>query len=38
MFHLNDRVANAIGAPLDDFHIDYRRKIGEKMGLDAGRR
>jgi hypothetical protein len=36
MFHLNDRVADATGAPLDDFHIDYRRKVGEKLGLDAG--
>jgi hypothetical protein len=36
MFHLNDRVADAIGAPLDDFHIDYRRKVGERLGLDAG--
>ena len=33
--HWNDRVADATGAPLDDFHIDYRRKVGEKMGLDA---
>jgi hypothetical protein len=38
MFHLNDRVADAMGAPLDDFHIDYRRKIGAKMGLDAAGR
>jgi hypothetical protein len=37
-FHLNDRVADAMGAPLDEFHIDYRRKIGEKMGLAAGDR
>jgi hypothetical protein len=37
MFHLNDRVADAMGAPLDDFLIDYRRKIGEKLGLDAKR-
>ena len=36
MFHWNDRVADATGAPLDDFHIDYRRKIGEKLGLAAG--
>src|SRR5262245_29143739 len=28
MFHLNDRVADAMGAPLDEFAIDYRRKIG----------
>ena len=26
------------GAPLDDFLIDYRRKIGEKLGLDAAKR
>src|SRR5437773_2821809 len=37
MFHLNDRVADAMGAPLDDFLIDYRRKIGEELGLDANR-
>ena len=35
MFHWNDRVADATGAPLDDFFVDYRRKIGEKLGLDA---
>jgi hypothetical protein len=33
IFHLNDRVADATGAPLDEFHIDYRRKLGEQMGL-----
>jgi hypothetical protein len=33
MFHLNDRVADATGAPLDELLIDYRRKIGEKLGL-----
>ena len=38
MFHLNDRVADAMGAPLDDFLIDYRRKIAGKLGLDAGER
>ena len=38
MFHLNDRVADAVGAPLDELMIDYRRKLGEKMGLDAGGR
>jgi hypothetical protein len=38
MFHLNDRVADALGAPLDELLIDYRRKIGEKLGLDAGER
>ena len=38
MFHLNDRVAEATGAPLDELMIDYRRKLGEKMGLDAGAR
>jgi hypothetical protein len=36
MFHWNDRVADATGAPLDDFHLDYRRKVAEKLGLDAG--
>jgi hypothetical protein len=38
MFHLNDRVADAMGAPLDELMVDYRRKLGEKMGLDAGGR
>src|SRR5262245_12963093 len=38
MFHWNDRVADATGAPLDEFLLDYRRRIGEKMGLDAGGR
>ena len=38
MFHLNDRVADALGAPLDELLIDYRRKIGEKLGLDASGR
>jgi hypothetical protein len=38
MFHWNDRVADATGAPLDDFHVDYRRKLGAKMGLDPGER
>src|SRR5947208_2181272 len=36
MFHLNDRVADALGAPLDELLLDYRRKIGEKLGLHAG--
>ncbi|TMA22458.1 MAG: hypothetical protein E6J87_26440 [Deltaproteobacteria bacterium] len=36
MFHLNDRVADAMGAPLDELMLDYRRKLGEKMGMDAG--
>src|SRR5262245_21441057 len=38
IFHLNDRVADATGAPLDELLIDYRRKIGERLGLDAGER
>ena len=38
MFHLNDRVADATGAPLDDFMIDYRRRIGEELGIEAGGR
>jgi hypothetical protein len=38
MFHWNDRVADATGAPLDEFFVDYRRKIGEKLGLDAAGR
>src|SRR5688572_28390231 len=33
MFHWNDRVADATGAPLDDFFVDYRRKIGAKLGI-----
>ena len=36
MFHWNDRVADAMGAPLDEFHLDYRRKLGEKMGIVDG--
>lgn len=36
MFHLNDRVADATGAPLDEFGIEYRRKIGERLGMDPG--
>ena len=35
MFHLNDRVADAMGAPLDEFAIDYRRKVGLRLGLDS---
>jgi hypothetical protein len=38
MFHLNDRVADAMGAPLDELMVDYRRKLGARMGLDAGAR
>jgi hypothetical protein len=38
MFHWNDRVADATGAPLDELMVDYRRKLGAKMGLDAGER
>ena len=38
MFHWNDRVADATCAPLDEFFVDYRRKLGEKMGLSAGGR
>ena len=34
MFHLNDRVADAMGAPLDEFAIEYRRKIGARLGMD----
>jgi hypothetical protein len=40
MFHLNDRVADAIGAPMDDLMIDYRRGLGAQMGIEdriAGR-
>jgi hypothetical protein len=28
-------IADAIGAPVDDFHLDCRRKVGKKMGMDA---
>ena len=35
IFHLNDRVADAMGTPLDEFAIDYRRKIGQRLGLDS---
>src|SRR5688572_30456567 len=38
MFHLNDRVADAMGAPLDDFMIEYRRQIGDELGMDASGR
>jgi len=34
MFHWNDRVADATGAPLDEFHQDYRLKLGAKMGME----
>jgi len=36
MFHLNDRVADAMGAPLDGLMVDYRRKLGAKMGIVDG--
>jgi len=36
MFHLNDRVADAMGAPLDDLMIDYRRRLGAQMGIADG--
>jgi hypothetical protein len=38
MFHLNDRVADATGAPLDEFMLELRRRIGDELGLDAGGR
>jgi len=38
IFHLNDRVADAMGAPLDGLMLDYRLKLGEKMGIDPGER
>jgi hypothetical protein len=34
IFHLNDRVADAVGAPLDDLMIDYRRNLGAQMGIE----
>ena len=36
MFHLNDRVADACGVPLDEFGIEIRRAVGDQLGLDAG--
>src|SRR5215472_17509732 len=33
MFQLNDRVADATGAPLDGLLVDYRRKLGAVMGI-----
>jgi hypothetical protein len=36
IFHLNDRVADACGVPLDEFGIDIRRAVGDQLGLDAG--
>jgi hypothetical protein len=33
IFHLNDRVADALGAPLDGLMVDYRRQLGERMGI-----
>ncbi len=33
MFELNDRVADATGAPLDEFGLDIRLKVGEKLGI-----
>lgn len=36
MFHLNDRVADAMGAPLDGLLVDYRRKLGTAMGIRDG--
>jgi hypothetical protein len=36
MFHLNDRVADAMGAPLDGLMVDYRRKLGSAMGIQDG--
>jgi len=36
MFHLNDRVADATGAPLDGLMVDYRRKLGAVMGIQDG--
>jgi len=36
IFHLNDRVADACGVPLDEFGIELRRAVGEQLGLAAG--
>ena len=36
IFHLNDRVADALGAPLDDLMVDYRRDLGAQMGITDG--
>jgi hypothetical protein len=35
IFHLNDRVADACGVPLDEFGLDIRRAVGDQLGLDA---
>ncbi len=35
MFELNDRVADATGAPLDELALDLRLKIGEKLGISS---
>src|SRR5262245_30209900 len=34
IFHLNDRVADAMGAPLDELMVDYRRGLGVEMGIE----
>ena len=33
MFHLNDRIADATGAPIDEFGLEVRMKFGEKLGM-----
>jgi hypothetical protein len=35
IFHLNDRVADACGVPLDEFGIEVRRAVGDQLGLSA---
>ena len=36
IFHLNDRVADAMGAPMDGLMIEYRRNLGAVMGIRDG--
>jgi len=33
MFHLNDRIADATGTPLDEFGLDMRLAIGDELGV-----
>lgn len=35
MFELNDRVADATGAPLEELALDIRLKVGERLGMTA---
>ncbi len=33
MFHLNDRIADATGTPLDKFGLEMRLAIGDELGV-----